>query len=132
MPYPGEPESVSERTSLIDLSTLASEGFRFVLSLVLSEVGDASELDKGGQTIGCRLWGRDGSWAHVLGNVVRQGGPRRLWDAVEDSHLWFETHGRPSRDRFGVTITPAGQTFWLDEPRQYVPPAPSPRELRSA
>lgn len=121
VPYPGEPDSLTERESALDLAELKGEGFRFVQSLVLPEVGDANEVDGNGNTTGYRLWGRDGSWAHVEQNIVRQGGPHRLWDAVEESHAWFESHGHPSRERFGVTITPGGQSFWLDEPGQLVP-----------
>ncbi|MFI2185402.1 protein-L-isoaspartate(D-aspartate) O-methyltransferase [Streptomyces sioyaensis] len=123
VPYPGEPQSISERASLLDPGQLAQEGFRFVQSLVLSEVGEGTELDDEGRVAGHRVWSRDGSWAQVEDGVVWQGGPRRLWDAVEAAYTWFESHGRPVRERFGVTVTPQGQTFWLDDPRQHLPVA---------
>ncbi len=48
---------------------------------------------------------------------VEQGGPRRLWDEVEAAHHRWALAGRPSRDRFGLTVTADGQTVWLDEPQ---------------
>lgn len=126
VPYPGEPESISERSAVIGISGLEADGFGFVQSLALGEVGEATELDDKGEPIGYRTWSRDGSWAHVLGDRVRQGGPRHLWDAVEKAHAWFTEHGSPARERFGATITPGGQRFWLDEPGQAVPLASRP------
>jgi protein-L-isoaspartate O-methyltransferase len=123
VPYPGEPDSLTERESVLDLAKVEGERFRFVRSLVIPEIGDANEVDGDGNTTGYRLWGRDGSWAQVEQNIVRQGGPRRLWDAVEKSHAWFESHGLPTSERFGATITPDGQAFWLDEPSRLVPVA---------
>jgi len=61
----------------------------------------------------------DRSWVLIdlERNRVRQGGPRRLWDALEDLYLLLEHHGRPSRDRFGLTVRPDGrQLVWLDDP----------------
>jgi hypothetical protein len=61
----------------------------------------------------------DRSWVLIdlERNRVRQGGPRRLWDALEDLYLRLERCGRPSRDRFGLTVHPDGRQFvWLDDP----------------
>jgi methyltransferase of ATP-grasp peptide maturase system len=70
--------------------------------------------------LGDHLLHADGSWARhrtLDGQyVVEQGGPRHLWDDVERAHgEWLEL-GRPGRDRFGITITPEAQEFWLDSP----------------
>lgn len=43
-----------------------------------------------------------------------QYGPRRLWDEVQDAYSRWRTLGSPGRDRFGLTVTPAGQEVWLD------------------
>jgi hypothetical protein len=58
----------------------------------------------------------DGSWACYSGHTVRQGGPRRLWDIAEDAHQQWQDLGRPSRARFGLTVEPHRQEFWLDDP----------------
>ncbi|MER0241959.1 methyltransferase domain-containing protein [Streptomyces sp. HSW2009] len=48
--------------------------------------------------------------------TVHQSGPRRLWDEVEAAHAWWAGEGGPGIDRFGLTVTPAGQRAWLDDP----------------
>jgi hypothetical protein len=53
----------------------------------------------------------DWSWAildHVH-NAVTQGGPRRLWDRVEELYDQWCQLGGPNRERFGLT-RPAGWT----------------------
>ncbi len=71
------------------------------------------------------LWLLDpdsGSWASVDYErdasvyAVHQHGPRRLWNEVEGAYRWWLTAGRPERERFGLTVTPHGQTVWLDDP----------------
>ncbi|MEV7024310.1 methyltransferase domain-containing protein [Kitasatospora sp. NPDC093558] len=52
---------------------------------------------------------------------VYQSGPRRLWDEVEAAYRWWAGQGRPGNERFGLTITPQGQTAWLDSPDNPVP-----------
>ena len=71
---------------------------------------------------------RDGdSWAtvdHVEDAEefeVVQGGSRRLWDDVTHTVGWWEEHGRPDYERFGLTVAPDGtHTYWLDDPAQLV------------
>lgn len=69
------------------------------------------------------LYGADtASWAsadHVPGDTefeVVQCGPRRLWDEVERAYGWWERHDRPGFERFGLTVSEAGQRVWLDDP----------------
>ncbi|HJP76917.1 MAG TPA: methyltransferase domain-containing protein [Pseudonocardiaceae bacterium] len=62
-----------------------------------------------------------GSWARVdVGPVwpfpVFQAGPRRLWDEVEAAYAWWRRRSRPQASRFGLTVTPTGQSVWLDNP----------------
>ncbi|MFJ2579378.1 methyltransferase domain-containing protein [Kitasatospora aureofaciens] len=52
---------------------------------------------------------------------VVQSGPRRLWDEVEAAYRWWTDQGRPGHERFGLTVTPEGQTAWLDSPDNPVP-----------
>jgi hypothetical protein len=47
---------------------------------------------------------------------VRQHGPRRLWNEAENAHRWWVEHGKPTRTRYGLTITPTEQHLWLNEP----------------
>lgn len=47
---------------------------------------------------------------------VTQSGPRRLWDEVSASYLRWLSLGRPTLDRFGLTVSSAGLRVWLDRP----------------
>lgn len=64
----------------------------------------------------------DRSWAVVMFRdgekeaCVWQSGPRRLWDEVEAAYRWWVEQGEPNHTRFGLTVTPGGQTAWLDSP----------------
>lgn len=67
------------------------------------------------------------SWAtveYVPGREVfeaEQYGERRLWDEVEAAYRWWEDRGRPTRERFGLSVDRAGQRVWLDTPGGVVP-----------
>ena len=50
--------------------------------------------------------------------MVIEGGPRRLWAEVEALAELWQALGRPARERFGLTIDPAGQRVWLDDPSE--------------
>ncbi|GHH36933.1 methyltransferase domain-containing protein [Lentzea cavernae] len=62
-----------------------------------------------------RLAHSDGSWVHHRGSHVEQGGPRRLWDAVEDALAQWRDLGEPRRDQFGVRIGTDGQRLTLGD-----------------
>ncbi|MGW7385290.1 ATP-grasp peptide maturase system methyltransferase [Streptomyces sp. NPDC054794] len=61
----------------------------------------------------------DGGWQ------VRQGGPRRLWDAVESAVGTWEEYGLPNTAAFGVTVTRDQQVVWLGKPNGPQWPLPS-------
>jgi len=67
-----------------------------------------------------------GSWASVVPcedeHRVYHQGPRRLWEDLETAFRWWVDAGRPDRARFGLTVTPAGQSFWLDSPDNQLAP----------
>ncbi|QKW06668.1 protein-L-isoaspartate(D-aspartate) O-methyltransferase [Streptomyces sp. NA04227] len=68
----------------------------------------------------------DRSWACALfkgqqPTQVWESGPRRLWAEVESSCAWWNSHGKPAHDRFGLTVTPHEQTAWLDSPDNHWP-----------
>jgi methyltransferase of ATP-grasp peptide maturase system len=89
--------------------------FEFFAGLLLPETTATAEQDG-------TVWllDPDGSWArHVTGHAryqVWQGGPRRLWDVVEQAYAQWQALGRPARDRFGVTVDGPAQLLWLDDP----------------
>lgn len=51
-------------------------------------------------------------------SVVRQRGPRDLWEELQAAYFTWVRLGEPDRDRFGITVTQAGQTMWLDSPER--------------
>ncbi|MGW1073534.1 hypothetical protein [Streptomyces sp. NPDC002537] len=50
------------------------------------------------------------------GYVVRQGGPARLWDAVEEAIGTWRKAGSPPQTAFGLTAAPNRQRVWLGSP----------------
>ncbi|AEH08548.1 MULTISPECIES: methyltransferase domain-containing protein [Protofrankia] len=70
------------------------------------------------------------SWASLTpgttAHEVRQYGPRRLWDDLETAYRWWTDAGRPDHTRIGITVTPEGQTFWLDTPEHPLPAIQGP------
>ncbi|OLT36323.1 hypothetical protein BJF79_06715 [Actinomadura sp. CNU-125] len=48
--------------------------------------------------------------------VVRQSGERDLWQEVHDAYQWWDGLGRPTADRWGLTVAPDDQYVWLDAP----------------
>ncbi len=56
------------------------------------------------------------SWARVYEDRVEQGGPRRLWDELEQAHAWWDQRGRPGVEEFGLTVGARGHTVWLGSP----------------
>ncbi|MFD8087031.1 methyltransferase domain-containing protein [Kitasatospora sp. NPDC059722] len=84
---------------------------RFALGLKLGDVWTAWDHT--------RLWVATTdalSWAAVDPFEVWQYGPRRLWHEVEAAYRWWEQHGQPGPDRFGLTVTGPDQWVWLDRP----------------
>ena len=63
-----------------------------------------------------------GSWARCVVAVgaaeqdVVEGGPRALWGEATAARRWWIGEGRPGPDRFGLTVTDAGQEVWFDRP----------------
>ncbi|MGP4089115.1 methyltransferase domain-containing protein [Streptomyces sp. KR55] len=89
--------------------------FKFPLSIALPGYTSCSWRDDDGELTAVGLWTEDGSTATApVSGAVRQAGPRRLWDAVEDLAATFD--GVPRRDEFHVNITPDRQTVWYREP----------------
>lgn len=97
--------------------------FRFLLQLHLAGSFIGSFLpDPDDNHLFAR--GPDGSWVEEGTDAtaglyaVRQGGPRRIWDAVEAAYVVWERCGHPTIDRYGVTATadPDDQYIWLDKP----------------
>ncbi|MGQ0717248.1 MAG: methyltransferase domain-containing protein [Pseudonocardiales bacterium] len=114
-------DDATQRLTQLDPGVLDHPDLRFLLQLreptiqaFWPVIGDGTEL--------LCVQARDGAWAEadVIArhgqHAVTQGGPRRIWDRVEHvTKLWFQL-GRPSADRFGLTVTTDQQRLWLDTP----------------
>ncbi|SKA25491.1 protein-L-isoaspartate(D-aspartate) O-methyltransferase [Marinactinospora thermotolerans DSM 45154] len=48
--------------------------------------------------------------------VVKQHGPRSLFDELARAYQWWKEAGKPDHTRFGLTVTPDRQIVWLDDP----------------
>jgi methyltransferase of ATP-grasp peptide maturase system len=110
-----------DRTPATMLATeLVSDGFSLFAALRLPGVLMHWFQPEGAPAMQTWLLGRDGSWAHQELQhdelVAVQGGDRRLWDEIETAHGEWVELGRPSRERFGLTVEPRGHTVWLDSP----------------
>ncbi|GGM46517.1 protein-L-isoaspartate O-methyltransferase [Longimycelium tulufanense] len=61
-----------------------------------------------------------GSWTTVApgnssgANIVRQFGPRRLWDEVESAYRWWQEHGCPALERWRFEVTATEQRILLE------------------
>jgi protein-L-isoaspartate O-methyltransferase len=90
--------------------------WRFPLSVALPGHNSCSWRSDDGTVTGVGLWTPDGSTACAdTGGHVRQIGPRRLWDTVEELAARFPA-GQPAREDFGITVTPDAQRVWYGRP----------------
>ncbi|MFF4173030.1 hypothetical protein [Streptomyces sp. NPDC001744] len=104
---------------------------QFALGLQLRDVWWTWHDDPDVDGVASRLWlaTTDAtSWAAVDWDgksddrwTVWQHGPRCLWNEAEAAYAWWTHAGRPGPDRFGLTVTDAGETRWLDHSGQPVP-----------
>jgi protein-L-isoaspartate O-methyltransferase len=91
VPYPGEPDVTQDRPTSLAPHDASDDDFAFVCSLLLPHTGWGRTFGPDGQVASVRLWDLDGSWADVADGTVRQAGPGRLWDRVEE--LWDKVSG---------------------------------------
>ncbi|MEV0262095.1 methyltransferase domain-containing protein [Streptomyces sp. NPDC050617] len=118
---PAPPRFASLRTTVPTRTSVAVaevlDRLRFPVSLALSGYGSCVWSGEGGGVQALGLWTPDGSvaTAHTDG-TVRQGGPRRLWDAVEEISELFPHGAVPAREDFGLTLSPDRQRAWFQRP----------------
>ncbi len=117
---PSMPTSLAEkpvwprRDPQLPSSIMWDNHFRFIVDLVLPELicGHSS-----GGLHDVVLTAPDGSQArHSPDGVLRQTGPRRLWDEIEAVHRQWREWGAPRRERFGLSASDHEQWIWLDDP----------------
>ncbi|MFC4563220.1 methyltransferase domain-containing protein [Nocardiopsis mangrovi] len=129
----GTPATTAESTTTVDLGDLVGlDGpARYAIGVLVPDLYQVERhADDGSGEYTLWLFDARGSWAaadHTPGAPsarVSQHGPRSLWTEVERAYHWWTHNNRPTRDRFGLTVTPEGQTPWLDTPDTPVTLAP--------
>ncbi|MGP3974426.1 methyltransferase domain-containing protein [Streptomyces sp. 8N114] len=121
-------EAVETRTAINPLKIAHDADAQFWVGLALPDAWHMEvEAEDGSDEVTWWLLADDrSSWAaadYVPGQseyVIAQYGPRRLWDEV--THAWraWNQHGKPQRDRAGITVTAEGQRVWIDNHNQVV------------
>jgi protein-L-isoaspartate(D-aspartate) O-methyltransferase len=119
--------ATSSRTDLDPRHVLGDDDAAFTAGLLVPNCRQAIGHGTDGEWT---LWLADPnsrSWASLDFTLnaatydVQQYGPRSLWDEVAAAYAWWEDAGSPHRTRFGLTVTPAEQQFWLDHPDNPLP-----------
>ncbi|MEH0579160.1 ATP-grasp peptide maturase system methyltransferase [Streptomyces sp. B21-108] len=102
-----------ERTTLLAADALDDWNTRFVAQIAAPHAQRLS-LNRDGRAEHLLIDVDAGAWAAVVRDgetwTVRQGGPARLWDDVEETVTRWRADGAPGLDQFEVTVTPEGQT----------------------
>ena len=109
-------------TTQLNVSVLDDPGFRFLLQLTASGIGQIWTSTRNGRTL-VRVGGDGGAWAELdpTTRTVTQGGPTDLFDHIEQTATQWDQLGHPDPTRLGITAGPAGQTIWLDTPQHPLP-----------
>ncbi|SFQ41613.1 methyltransferase, ATP-grasp peptide maturase system [Amycolatopsis arida] len=119
LPSVPDPVGGSSRATDLPLGTVLDPGSRFEFFAGFTLAGVVPVPDPTGGDV-VHLVHPDGSWVRHRpagdGYTVEQGGPRRLWDAVEEAHAQWRALGSPGRADFGLTVTERAQEFWLGSP----------------
>ncbi|WP_175411978.1 ATP-grasp peptide maturase system methyltransferase [Streptomyces sp. TRM64462] len=107
-----------ERRAVLGPELLDDWTARFVAQLAAPRAQRIQLPRDGGNTQHVLLDVGAGAWAalHRDGDrwIVRQGGPDRLWDRVEDHLARWRRDGSPDLSRFQITVTPEQQTItWI-------------------
>ncbi|WP_436775617.1 methyltransferase domain-containing protein [Yinghuangia sp. YIM S09857] len=123
----GDDKPDSSRTTLSpwEVAGRADSEADFAIGLRTSDLWHHWE-DQPEDGVSTRLWVGDeagSSWAAVDYDgrqldtfAVRQNGPRRVWDEVEDAWDWWTSAGSPLPERFGLAVgTDGSHRVWLDE-----------------
>ncbi|WP_405587100.1 ATP-grasp peptide maturase system methyltransferase [Streptomyces sp. NBC_01092] len=124
-----DPEDGTTRKATYGPDVLTSSGPGFLAQLAAPDARFFSMPVEGGAISTFVLDSVTDSFAVLAptdnGWQVRQGGPRRLWDAVESSVAIWEEYGSPSTAAFGVTASRDAQVVWLGNPNGPQWPLPS-------
>lgn len=113
-----DPAADASYTDLAPWMPLLDENHRWPIAMALPscryEVWERTEERPGVAWLCDAL---SGSWASIVRDgdrhVVRQSGPRRLWDAAEAAYRWWQNRGEPPLETWVWTMTPNRQSVTL-------------------
>ncbi|MEE1781876.1 protein-L-isoaspartate(D-aspartate) O-methyltransferase, partial [Streptomyces sp. SP17BM10] len=109
-----EPDTGDERGAVHGADVLSDWTARFVAQVAAPRAQKIT-LTIDGQERHVIIDAEAGAWAALTQDgdkwTVRQGGPTRIWDDIEEHLTWWITDGSPSLERFEITVTPEGQTI---------------------
>lgn len=107
-------------TTKVDPDLLADPAFGFLAELHVPRARLYWATHEDGRNIsGLKV--HDGSWAEVYEpdsggeRYVKQGGPQRLWDRVEEAYALWEESGRPDWSHFSFEARPEVQIVTLKD-----------------
>lgn len=118
----GDNDGDKRETALpVDAVINTSDPFEFFAALVVGGYNWLRFTPGDGSPAEIWLTQPNGSWVCHTTNahgtqIVRQGGPVRLWDAIETAHRTWQQLGQPARQRFGLTVHAGRHTIWLNHP----------------
>ncbi|MFJ6566009.1 methyltransferase domain-containing protein [Streptomyces sp. NPDC091292] len=103
------------RPSALPAHAIADNHFRFLVSITAPDLTWQYDLDSDRRITGARVWHPDGSIAHLHpDSTVTEAGV--VWVGLEETYRTYQAAGRPTPDRYGISIRPDGQQVWLDSP----------------
>lgn len=114
-------DDATQRLTQLDPGALDHPDLRFLLQLREPTIAAVWRVIRNGTELLC-VHARDGAWAETDvtaqhgHHAVTQGGPRRIWDQIEQTAALWSRLGRPRTERFGLTVTTDEHRFWLDTP----------------
>ncbi|EKX66613.1 methyltransferase domain-containing protein [Streptomyces ipomoeae] len=124
-PLTGVPELLSqdaeERPAQVGPEVLADWTAQFIAQLAVPNAQHFGMSTAGGPMLDHVVDLATKSFATLMpdgggGFLVRQGGPTRLWDTVEEAIGTWRDAGTPPQTEFGLTVTPSHQQIWLGSP----------------
>ncbi|MFI2210603.1 methyltransferase domain-containing protein [Streptomyces sp. NPDC020141] len=105
------------RPSTLPAKAIADNHFRFLAGIAVPGLTWQYDLGGNGEITGARVWHPDGSIAQLHPDATAtEDGPRPLWTTLEEAHRAYQIEGRPTPDRYGITITSESQRVWLGNP----------------
>jgi len=115
-------EDAEERATTLGPEILSTRMGRFVAQLTIPKAQHQPVVfQDDGSTIDYLIDSEHDSRAAIVpepggGFVVRQSGPIRLWDEVENAVAEWCRAGEPGIEHFAIRVTQDSQTIWLDQP----------------